>query len=107
MVEESDGEPRRRHRWPVLAGALVVAVSLALAVYVLAAPGVEATCDKLSETVERAGETVEPTQREHCLQALEADKRARGRLRWAASAWCVRRNTTVRGLGTCGLSAGS
>ncbi len=96
MPAESQGPRARRAAW--LAAALVIGLALAP---ILAAPGVPATCSKVLDLAERAGEPVGPAQRELCERHYERVRARRGLLAWIYLAWCTRFAHSIPEAGEC------
>jgi hypothetical protein len=88
-------------RW-LIAGAVAagLAISLVLA-RIVAAPGVEATCSKVLELAELAGETTDDADRAACEDRYTHVRAQRGTISWAKLSWCVERARTIPDAGSC------
>jgi hypothetical protein len=81
--------------------AAVLALALWLA-HIAAAPGVDATCTKLLELAELAGESSDETDRAICEDRYRHERELRGAIGWAKLSRCVSRARTIPDAGACG-----
>lgn len=82
-----------------MTAALALAIML---VRIVAAPGVAATCSKLIELAEIAGETLDDADRATCEDRYGAVRARVGAITWAKLSWCVHRARTIPDAGGCG-----
>lgn len=81
--------------------AAIVALALWIA-RIAAAPGVDATCTKLLELAELAGETTDETDRAICEDRYRHERAQRGAIGWAKLSRCVSGARTIPDAGACG-----
>lgn len=94
---------RTRARSWLIAGAVAAALALAIVVVrIVAAPGVAATCSKLIELAEIAGETLDDADRATCEDRYTTLRARVGMIGWAQLSWCVHRARTIPDAGGCG-----
>jgi hypothetical protein len=92
-------------RW-LIAGAVAAGLVLALALVlgladIVGSPGVAATCTKLLELAEIAGETPDDADRATCEDRYTTVRAQRGAIGWAKLSRCLVRARTIPDAGSC------
>lgn len=91
-------ERSRARRAALIVGAAILLIAGAP---ILAAPKVPATCTKILELAENAGEPVGAAERQACEQHYERLRQRRGVLGWTRLSWCTRLANSIPEAGEC------